>query len=498
MKKNICNIFGRRNKQSGILLVEAIVFGSIAIVMIGALISWAAVNIKASRLALEREQAMLIAEAGEDYYRWHLAHASGDYKDGNATSTGPYVHQFYDKDGNDIGAFTLTITPPITGSTLVTIVSRGTIVADPTVHRTLKVQLGIPSLAKYAMVTNAVVYYGCGDEVFGPIHSNVGVGFFACGSGAQPIAHNVVTSAVSTFNDGSNHFGVYTSVSPADPTPPASVPNRPDVFVSGRQFPVPAVDFSSITSDLSAIKANAQASGFYRAASGGQGYKVVLKTNDTFDLYKVNSLLSTPGGCTNSQGQTGWGTWSIKNDVPNGAPTGGAATLLGNYPFPANGLMFFEDHVWIEGQINSARLTIAAGAFPVNSATYKNIIVNNNLIYTNFDGTDAIGLIAQGNFLVGMASAANLTIDGAIIAQNGKTIRYYYNGCGASYDLRTSLTTYGMFASNGQGYFYYSGGGNSGYASQPASYDGNFLFGPPPSFPLTSSSYQIISWGEIP
>lgn len=462
----------------GSILIQAFVFGVISIVIIGAIISWAAVNIKASRLAVYREQALQIAEGGIDYYRWHLAHAQSDYKDGNATSTGPYVHDFFDKDGVKIGTFSLTITPPVIGSTLVTIVSEGRIVADPTVYRKIKVQLGIPSFAKYAMVTNSRVFYGAGDEIFGPIHSNVGIGFLA--GSPQPVAHNLVTSGASTFN---GQFGVYTTVFPADPAPPAAVPNRPDVFQSGRQFPVPIIDFTGITSDLSAMKANAQSSGFYRSSSGSYGYKVVLKTNDTFDLYRVTSVVSTPGGCTNSQSQSGWGTWSVNT-----------TTLLGTYTFPSNGIMFFEDHVWVEGQINTARLTIAAGAFPTNVATYKNIIVNNDLLYTNFDGQDSIGLIAQGNFLVGMVSDTNLVIDAAIVAQNGGTIRYYYGASCSSYGMRSSLTTYGMFASNQQGYFYY---GSSGYSSQPASYDPNLLYSPPPSFPLTSDQYQTISWQEI-
>jgi len=131
----------------------------------------------------------------------------------------------------------------------------------------------------------------------------------------------------------------------------------------------------------------------------------------------------------------------------------------------------------------------------VNASTYKNIIVNNNLTYTNFDGTDSIGLIAQGNFIVGLNSADNLTIDGAVAAQNGGTIRYYYdtNNCGAN-AAQNTLKTYGMFASNNQGYFYYGG---SGYAHQPATYDANLLYGPPPSFPLTSSFYSTLSWQEV-
>ena len=482
--------------SKGLILVNVLVFSSIAIIVTTAMVNWAATMLKATKNLTAREQAFQIAEAGIDYYRWHLAHFSTDYKDGTATTTnGPFVHEYNDKDGDLLGHFSLTITPPIIGSTLVKIKSVGTVIEDPTISRSIQVSLAIPSIAKYAMVTNSVVYYGSGDEVFGPIHSNSGVGFF--NGNPKPVAHNIVTSALSTFSDNGIscpglHFGVFTCVPTADPAPPASVPNRPDVFQAGRKFPVPVVDFSGMTTDLSSLKTTAQNSGYYRASSGSNGYKIVLKTNDTFDLYRVNSLLSAPSGCKNSNNQSGWGTWSINT-------SGSATTLLGNYAFPANGIMFFEDHIWVEGTINSARLILAAAAFPVNVNTYKNIIVNNDLLYTNFDGTDTIGLIAQGNFLVGLASQDDLAIDAAIVAQNGATIRYYYNNkCKVgsnNYYIRSVLRTYGMFASNGQGYFAYGGG--SGYTSQPATYDANLLYSPPPSFPLTSNQYSVVSWEEV-
>jgi hypothetical protein len=477
-------------KNHGDILVSVLVFAAIAVTVTIGLVNWGAALLTSVRTVAQREQALQIAEAGIDYYRWHLAHAPLDFQDGTGV-VGPYTHQFTDKDGNVIGSYTLTITPPMTGSTIVTIVSKGAL-ATSTISRSIRVVMGIPSLAQYAMVTNSPVYYGAGDNVSGPIHSNIGVGFWS--GSPQPIAHDIVTSAVSTFTDTASnsacpgtHFGVYTCVPTADPNPPAAVPSRPDVFAGGRQFPVPAVDFTSITADLSTIRSQAIASGFYRSSSGVSGYKIVLKTNNTFDLYTVNSLLPAATGCSNSYpgGQTGWGTWSI--NVISGAEQ---STLVGNYPVPPNGLLFFDDNVWVEGTINKSRVTIAAGTFP---ATGKNIIVNNNLKYTNFDGQDSIGLIAQGNFLVGLSSADNLTIDGALVAQNGGTIRYYYTSSCPGY-LRTTLTTYGMFASNGQGYFSY---GSSGYASQPASYDPNFLYGPPPSFPLTSSFYNTLSWQEV-
>jgi len=474
-------------------MIQAIVFGTIAIVMIGALTSWAGVNIKASRVSLYREQALQIAEAGIDYYRWHLAHAPTDYQDGTGVP-GPYVRDFFDKDGIKIGTFTLEITPPLTGFTLVKIKSTGRILSDSTVSRSILTGLAIPSLAKYAIASNNDIRFGEGTEVFGPIHSNGGIRF-------DGLAHNLVTSSRSDYDDpdhsGAIEFGVHTHLNipvtngvnnafRANEAPPTNpVPSRTDVFVAGRSFPVPAIDFLGFTSDLAQIKSDAQASGRYFASSGALGYRVLFRTDDTFDLFRVNQITTTPNNC--AEAVTGWGTWSIRSG-------GAAQTFIANYAIPANGLIFIEDHVWAEGQINSARVTLAAGRFPDNSATRPNIMVNNNLLYTNYDGQDVLSLISQGNITTGLSSLNTLRIDAALVAQNGRVGRFHYSSnCGTGYQ-RNSLTLYGMVASNLRYGFAYTDG--TGYDSRDIIYDANLLYGPPPSFPLTGDQYQIVSWQE--
>src|SRR5947209_1448221 len=101
----------RTHHNSGSILVATLVFGTLATLLMTALAVGTAASIKASRRSVTREQSIQVAEAGIDYYRWHLAHAQGDYQDGTATS-GPYVHIFYDKTGMRIGTYTLAITPP--------------------------------------------------------------------------------------------------------------------------------------------------------------------------------------------------------------------------------------------------------------------------------------------------------------------------------------------------------------------------------------------------
>ncbi len=487
MKKNIKNYY-----QRGMILINVLIFTMLAVALVIFFTNWVSTSIRIAKLTLYKEQAFQIAEAGIDYYRWHLAHSPSDFKDGTA-SNGPYTHDFYNKDNIKIGSFILTITPPVIGSTIVTIRSEGHVDSSPSTKRIIQTRLAIPSFAKYAFIANDFMRFGEGTEVFGPIHSNMGIRF-------DGLAHNLITSAASTYEDpdhsGNNEFGVHTHVDvggtginetfrPLEAPPTSPVPTRNDVFITGRMFPVPQADFTGITNDLSLIKTNATSNGKYLGPSGSLGYHIVFKTDDTYDLYKVTNLTGAPNNC--SESITGWGTWSIKS--PNGQ------TFIDNYNNPTNGLIFVEDNVWVDGQINTARITVASGKFPDSPSNRKSIYINNDLLYTNYDGRDVIGLIAQENVTVGMVSDNDLRIDAALMANNGKAGRYHYGSNCSPYDVRDRLVLYGMIGSNDRYGFAYTDG--TGYDLRTIIYDANLLYGPPPSFPLTSDKYTTISWDEI-
>lgn len=484
----------KQKKNKGYVLVSTLVFATIAIIILTGLATWAATNYRAVSQTAEREKAFQIAEAGIDYYRWHLAHAAQDFQDGTGQS-GPYVHLYYDKLGNLIGQYELTITPPLVGSTVVKIVSKGT-VASTTISRSIEAIMAIPSLAKYAFVANFGMRFGEGTEIFGPIHSNGGIRM-------DGLAHNIVTSAKASYNDpdhnGDLEFGVHTHVRPppssgisegglSSEEPPHTVSIRPDVFMIGRQFPVPAVDFNGLTQNLANLKTLAQASNRYFASSGALGYNIVLKTNGTFDLYKVTALTSAPHSCNkpNWDNQAGWSTWSI-----------GTQVFDANYAFPTNGVIFVEDNVWVEGKINNTRVTIASGKFPESDTTNTNISFTKDILYTNYDGRDVLALIAQNNINAGMESADTIEVDASLIAKNGRVGRYYYNASCHPYDDRTLIKLYGMIATNQRYGFAYTSNPGGGYETRQIIYDGNLLYGPPPSFPLTSDQYATISWREI-
>lgn len=469
----------KKTKSKGQIAVELLFLSAVVVALITGFVSLAASLLQISVRNQNKLQAFSIAEAGIEYYRWHLAHAPTDFTDGTGGS-GPYLHDYFDKNGVKIGQFSLSIASPPNGSTIVTITSAGSVVADSSVKKVIKVRMGIPSFAKYAVAANDFMRFGSGTEVYGEIFSNQGVHF-------DGVAHNLVSSALTTTTDpdtGKLQWAIFTTVSPADPQPPTPYSARPTIFMAGRALGSPRIDFTAITQNLANLKASAQSGGYYATSSGAFGYDLSLASSGIFSLYKVTALTSPSWSCTNAAGQSGWGSWSIRTE-----------TLVATGTFPANGIFFAEDNLWVRGQINGARLTIASGKFPDNPSTRTSITLNTNLLYTNYDGTDSIGLISQNNINVGMVSDNTFRVDAALVAQNGRVGRYYYGSGCAPYNIRNTITSYGMIATNQRYGFAYTDG--TGYQTRNLIYDANLLYGPPPSFPLTTDSYSLISWQEV-
>lgn len=490
-----------RTDQRGASLLMVLVFSSMFVVVLTAVTQYTLAHLAFTKERVDREYALDIAEAGANYYRWHLAHVSNDYKDGT-TNSGPYVHDYVDSTGTTIGQYSLNIIPPSTGSTIVTIQSTGWVNRRPSLKRTVELKMGIPSFSQFAVVANDVMRFGTGTEIFGPVHSNKGIRF-------DGLAHNLVSSSVDKYDDpdhtGGLEFGVHTHVTPVDPLPPqtgttssAAAPVRTDVFAAGRSFPVPQVNFTGITSNINTMANDATTGGAYFSPSNAQGYHLHFNTNGTFDVRKVTAQKQCGYRTGNHGSYTNYADpYSIDTEA---SFTWNSRSSLG-IPMPANGLIFFEDDVWVDGQINNARVTVVAARKPFTSAS-ATIIVNNDLKYTRYDGTDAIGLIAQTDVSAGLYSEDNLQIDAALIAQNGRVGRYYYDpnagnsfspaGCN-SYIYRSVLTLNGSIATDLRYGFAYTDG--TGYATRNLNFDNNLVYGPPPSFP-TTGQYSVLSWQE--
>lgn len=462
-----------------------LILAIMVIMVVAALGSAAATSMVTEvRKAKERiasEKLFQIAEAGVEYYRWHLAHVPDDFQDGTG-APGPYIHDFKDASGNTIGQYSLTIIPPSAGSTIVTVESTGYLLDNPNRKRTVRVKFGIPSLSTYAVAANDVMRFGSGTEVFGPIHSNGGVRF-------DGVAHNIVTSSRQTYDDpdhgGVEEDGVHTHNADINST-----------FLAGRQFPVPPIDFNGLTADLAQMKIDAQANGLYLTASGGMGYHIHFNTNDTVDIRRVTAEQF----CRYRLG--GWRDYpNIRSIATEEAFTLNGRSSLG-YPLPSNGIIFAEDNMWVDGTIDSARITVVAAREPLATGN-ASIFINNSIRYTNTDGRDAIGLIAQQDISVGFYSENDLRIDAALIAQRGRVGRFYYQPRSASlqynppgcrnYIWRNSITAFGSLVTNQRYGFAYTD--STGYNLRTLNFDTNLTFAPPPSFP-TTGQYSTLSWEE--
>ena len=425
-------------------------------------------ELSVAKTRVDREEALQIAEAGVDYYQWHLAHFPVDYQDGTGHA-GPYVHTYTDLDTEQtLGYYSLTITPPVTGSTIVTIQSTGWTAENPNVTRVVTARYGIPSLAVFSFLSNDVIWIGSDETVNGEMQSNNGVRFD--GTGNAPIM-----SAKSTYTcpatQGSpcpaTENGVWGSASPA--------------VQAFWTYPVPVIDFSTLTSNLATLKSSAQSSGIYLSPSNAQGYSLVFNAAGTVSIYKVTSLQSDPTG------------WDVNNVAHNESSDYKNRTLIGTQAIPANGIIYVEDKVWVEGTVNG-KVTVAAAILPYNSSTAPSIYIPNNVTYAAKDGSTELGLIAQQNVIVSYGAPQNLEVDAAMISQNGSVENLYYTG---NTDVKTKITVYGSIMTYGQWtWTWVDGGGTdvSGYATTNDTYDNNLLYGPPPSFPLSASGYKQLSW----
>jgi hypothetical protein len=456
----------KQKKQKGALLLYLIIIIAVFIMVMFPVVVIFTGKIQLLRSSIEREEAIQIAEAGINYYQWHLAHFPNDYKDGTNTP-GPYVHDYIDFDTQkNIGKFSLIITPPLAGSTVTTIQSTGWTNDNPGITRTITAKFGIASLAKYAFLSNDIIWIGGSETVNGQLQSNNGVRFD--GVGNAPIQ-----SAKSTYTCPSNQG------SPCPATKNGVWGSAPQYVKNFWQFPVPAVDFSSITSNLASMKSSAESAGIYLPPSNAQGYSLVFNSNGTVSVYKVTGLLYNPTG------------WDTSGKAHNEYIDYNKRTLQFTSAMPISGIIYIEDKTWVEGTING-RVTVVAAKLPYNSSTAPTIYIPNNIIYAAKDGSSVLGLIAQKDIVVTYHAPNNIEIDAAIISQNGAVQFFYYSG-----NIKNSITIFGAIMTFSQWTWTWVNSSNiniSGYSNTYNNYDSNLLYAPPPSFPLSSSGYQLLNW----
>lgn len=476
------------DRKKGSTLVYGLVIMMVVQIILISIVQFVTSNIRYTLQIRSREQSFQIAEAGIEFYRWYLAHnvegktasqIQAFWSSGSVFGVGTaYEADYIDPSGETAGRYRLEVTAPTTGSTIAVVKATGWTYRYPAQQRILQVRLRRPSWSESAVLANDFMRFGSGTAVHGKIHSNAGIRF-------DGVAHNVISSAVSTYNDpdhnGANEFGVHTHVNAPPATgvndnfrpseaPPNTVPARTDVFEAGRTFPVATIDFNGVLGDLSYMKSESQtARGVYFTGAGAnnRGTSIELRADGTFRARQVRNY-NAAYSITAYNGN--WTTYTIPN----------------------NGVIFVEDNVWVSGTINNKKVTIVAADLLGGPA--PSVYILNDIRYTNNDGRDIIGIIGQNNIEIAWASENDLRIDAALLAQQGRVGREHYVSSGYSPDSKSAITIYGAIATNLRYGFAWTDG--TGYTTRNLYYDNNLLYYPPPYFP-TGTQYELDLWEEL-
>lgn len=463
----------------GYLMLTAIVFGAIFLTVLGALSSFVLTENKLQSTATAKSRGLAIAEAGLEYYRWHLAHFPTDLQNGTG-QPGPYTIPYNDPEGGQTGTISLAVVGNTAcgQTTSISIRSTGTPSENINAARTVVARYAQPTVAQYSYVLNSTVWAGSDRIISGPYHSNGGIRMD--GTANAPVTSSLsswlCTSAFGCAPDQTKE-GVW-----------GAGPNQ-----SLWDYPVPQVDFAGIAADFTSLKTTAVATGLYfpRFSSGNsngaaywRGYHLIFNGNGTVTVRRVSATTRLAPTFLNPADTTD--RTLINNE-----------TLYGTYTIPAAcGLIFVEDNVWVEGTIDSKVTIVAANVTTTGVA--PNAMLPNNLTYQATDGTDGLTLIAENDVLITPNSPTNMTLNGVFIAQGGAFGRNYY-ACPSSYEPRGTLTILGTTVSNlrtGTRWPTGCGGSGGGYQSRIDAFDRKLSTDPPPFTPNTSTDYQFVDWRQ--
>jgi hypothetical protein len=461
-------------KESGSILVLVLVFAAVFTTIGTGLVGMVSTQHKLSSQKVASRQALHIAEAGVNYYRWHLAHSPDDFQDGTG-GPGPYIHDYKDPEGAVVGKFSLEITAPSGCESAIKIQSTGWALSHPQTKRIIQVRYAKQALAKYAFLTNENVWFGDDEGLKGEFHSNGGIRM----DGTQ---NSIALSAKEDYFCKGIHGCTILNCSAPCHWVWWKGCECPGIWGEGHggpdglwQFSVPVIDFSKITQNLNTLQTEAQSSGIYLPDSG-LGYHIRFKNGGVFDLYQVTAL----------------DAYVASNNI-------GAEVLIlpQNRSLPPNcAPIFVEDDLWVDGVVDG-RITVAAARLPDMPGSNAKIVINGNITYAN--SNSVLGLIGQKDILIPLHSPNFLVIEAAMLAQKGHVFRPNYRSWTGPDYIRQNIRTFGSIITNTVWTFTWvngSGTVTSGYRVTDMNYDSSLTFNPPPYFP-TAGDYQFISWEEV-
>lgn len=462
----------------GFLVVLVLVFGSVFFVILTAFLGFVITQKQAQDAKRNSEQALAIAEAGLNYYKWYLAHNPDDITNGTGEA-GPYELAYQDPEGGDIGSIFLTVESnnACGDITSIDIHSTGSTDDAPDIERSVYARYARPTIAEFAYIINSNVWAGDDRTIVGPYHSN---GIIRM----DGTNNSIVSSGQENWTcDGSL---------PCDPDDEGDTLDA--VYGDGPGsdfwiFPQPPINFTGISLDLATIQERAEENGIFIGPSGDYGYRVRFNADGTISVYRVDSTYSYRGYTTEHG-------WQYERHVINDDDFYRTYTIPQDCP-----VIFVEDKVWLEGTV-PAKVTIVAADVDTNGRDHS-MILNSSIEYADSDA--GLLAIAEEDMLVGLTVPDDMELNGIFVAQNGRFGRNHYitsylDGWMDQYVWRDTLTVNGTIVSNGrEGTKWVNGSEQfiSGFETRHNSYDRDLVTDPPPLAPHTSDTYQFIEWREM-
>ncbi len=477
-----------------------IAFMGIFLLIMGTITGYAFEQSKYGRALYGREQALGIAEAGLEYYRWFLAHNPGNLTNGTGLP-GPYTYTVNDPEGGTLGSAAISVTGNSQCGVIqsIDLTSKGTSNLNPGFPRTIAVRYMQPSVAQYSVLSQSNVWYGQGENLSGPALSNNG--FHMDGT-----SNSTVSSALPSW-----YCDRYAGCDGLSGRPTSQ--NEPGVFGTGSDshlwsYPVSTVDFPGMTTNLNTLEGYAQSSGIYLSGTanyvngvqqgssyppvGGtssKGYHLVLNDDGSMDVYRVTSVSGVLGYRPDGSG------WNTDYDIIS------SQTYMNTFTPSSNcAVVYVQGTTWLEGVVSGKYTIVAADPGAFN----PDVILSNNLSYKTYDGTSGLAVIAEHSVRVPINSPDTMSIRGIFVASNGYFARDYYDSSVGStylsYIHRTQVTVGGTVVSSQQSTLNWCGGTcppyDSGYNTTIYNFDQVLAFQPPPFTPIASTDYGFVLWRE--
>lgn len=500
------NNFKKINKGSAI--AYGLVMIAVISIILVSVVQFVASNMRYASYVEDKEKTFHIAESGIYFYRWYLAHAIENKNQDEINAfwhgsplgvSSTYIKDYLDNNQEIIGKVEINITFPTANDyNIVRVTATGYTTNKPNIKRTIQATLRRSIWSDFAVISDSPICFDKYWTINGKVMGNGGVHF-------DGVGNNIVMAGVSSYNDTNplhstynGKDGVWTSWAyDAGHGCNYNTEKSSCVFNAGTKYPAPKKDFTGVTAYMQTIRTEAKKPGGATVNSctstgcyfdnTAEGRRIILKSNGTFDMCPVYSIdsknypkkynkIGVSGTCNDCSGQ-----------------------CLATFNIPTSGVIFVEDNIWLEGTVNGKRVTLAAASVS-DPATSPNIFIMNNVKYTNFNGSDALGILAEGDVEILENTPNNLVINGGILAQNGAVTKPEYNPncCGSGCaNNKNYINIYGcVMTKNGLSFSLHKGTCPNLKLERTITYDNNLYLYPPPFFPA-DSFYYVDLWEEI-